>query len=176
MVIAADLASWAAVAGAGLAAIAAAASWASVRQARRIFLANQMPDLELTILENLDTHQIKIHVENHGGGAARRTRFCVVEGDNAAYGFLPPTTILRGGEGRTLRTPMVGVADRSAMGVVLCHDAAGRVRAWSVGGEEKRWSLFWPWNRRLSDEKVFQRFYPGVDPFQRTMVRYEVEQ
>lgn len=176
MNVLASISDWAPVASAGFAAIAAIASWIAVRQTRRDFVASRKPDLEITLIENMDTGALKIHIQNHGRGSARNVRFIVVEPEAAAVGHLPPNTTLAPGEGRTLLTPMQSSGDRHpVVAAVLCNDGDGYVHIWKVDGRHKCWKLSWRWNYSLSDQGIFEKFYPGIDPFSRPLVRYEVE-
>lgn len=132
-----SVADWAPAASAAFAAVAALASWVVVRQTRRDFVAARQPDLEITVIENLDTGAVKIHIQNHGKAAGRGVKFVVVQQDTAAYGFLPPDATLAAGESRMLRTPMVADSERAAVGMVLCNDGDGYVHAWKVDGQHK---------------------------------------
>jgi hypothetical protein len=114
---------WAPAASAGCAAIAAIASWVTVRQTRRDFVAARRPELEIMVIENLDTGALKVHFQNHGEAAARNVRFVVVEPDATAIGNLPPNATLVPGESRTLLTPMNSSDSRSAIAAVLCNDS-----------------------------------------------------
>lgn len=165
---------WAPAAGASFAALAAGASWVAVQQTRRDFVAARRPDLEISVIEGLDTGSVKIHIQNHGKGAARNAKFVVVQKDEAAIGFLPPNATLAPGESRTLLTPMGADPDRAAIAVVSCNDGDGYVHAWKVDGRHRKWKLSRPWNASLSDEQIFKDFYPETDPFSRTLVRYRV--
>jgi hypothetical protein len=158
----------------GFAAAAAIASWIAIRQTRRDFLATLQPDLEITVIENLDTGEIKIHLQNHGRAPARNVKFVVVQGQDATYGFLPPNATLAPGEGTMLSTPMRSQSDQPSIAVAICNDARGYVHAWKVDGQHKKWKLSRPWNRSLSDQKVFNSFYAGIDPFALNLVRHEV--
>jgi hypothetical protein len=148
-VVEASVTDWAPVASAGMAAIAALASWVAVSQTRRTAQQAQIPELEITVLEGLDTGEIKIHLENYGQGAARSVRFCVVEGGSAAIGALPPTGNLRAGDSRTLLTALTPSKAKDGVALVACRDAFGRTHAWGTGDKYKRWNLRMPWNRRL---------------------------
>src|SRR5918996_4210380 len=97
---------WAPAVSAGFAAIAATASWIAVRQTRRDFRLSRQPELEIRVIEGLDTGTVKVLIQNHGRGAARGVKFVVVEGDDAIYGFLPPDATLGAGQSRTLFTPI----------------------------------------------------------------------
>src|SRR4051794_9792620 len=99
-----EVGDWAAVASAAFAAAAAIASWWGIRRNRRTWMATRRPELHISVIEGIDTPRVKIHVENHGDGFARQVMFCVVEGNATAYGALPPTGVLAGGEARTLMT------------------------------------------------------------------------
>lgn len=175
MTVLGSVADWAPAVSAALAAVAALASWVAVRQTRRDFVAARQPDLELSVIENLDTGAVKIHIQNHGKAAARNVRFVVVQQGATAYGFLPPDATLAAEESRMLRTPMPADADRAAIGVAWCNDGDGFVHAWKIDGTHRRWKLSRRWNYTLSDEGIFHKFYPGIDPFDLTLVRYEVE-
>jgi hypothetical protein len=171
----ASITDWAVSVSAACAALAALASWATVRQGRRDFLAARLPELEITVIEGLDTGAIKVHVVNHGQGPARNVKLAVIEGGAAIYGSLPPTGGLAGGESRMLMTAMSPASGQGEKAVVICLDVAGALHGWAAGGRHRRWKLSRPWNKRLNDEKVFQHFFPKVDVFEYPLVRFAVE-
>jgi len=62
---------WAPAISAAFAAVAATASWIAVRQTRRDFRLARQPEMEIQVIEGLDTGSVKIMIHNHGRSAAR---------------------------------------------------------------------------------------------------------
>jgi hypothetical protein len=164
-------AEYAAVASAGLAAVAAAASWSSVWQNRRERVAAQRPDLIIEVSEHLPSHKIFVQIHNNGG-TARGVRFCVIEGNFAAYGTPHPTGILRSGESRRIEADLPPTQDRTARGWISGVDVAARhVYATTTKGQQKRYRLKWM-RKSMTDARITQDFY-GIDPQQLSLVGHK---
>lgn len=148
---------WAAI-GSGAAAVAAAASWASVWQNRRERLAAQKPQLVIEVSEHFPSGKIVVQLHN-SGGTARSVRFGVIEGAMIAYGTPQPTGIVQGGESRTIETELPPTPRREAKGWVSGVDLAARyVYVTSTKGEQKRYRLRWP-HKKMTDERITRDLY-----------------
>jgi hypothetical protein len=173
-----DLAEWADVGSSAFTALAAGAAWAAVAQGRRERRASETPELYIEVIEMVPSGEVLIHIGNHGG-PVKKVTFGVVEGGKAAIGHPQPTSFMRRGETRILRTQLVGGDPASpAIGVVSGIDMSNRrIHAASVGGKTKRWRMGWlSWTPR-SDQEVFRRFYPDApDPADLPLVTYELKE
>lgn len=126
---------WIALAGAIFAALAAGASWASVRLNRRQWLGSQEPHLLLQLVIEQGGERV-LNILNGGPGPARGLRFCVVAGEEFASGYAGPQFggWLPPGE-RAQVVLELAVSEGSKMcGVVACWDGAGRVHRFSDSG------------------------------------------
>jgi hypothetical protein len=77
---------WISLAGVGLAALAAAASWASVRLNRRQWLLSQQRFLSIQLLIERNGDRV-LKILNGGPGSARGVRFCVATADEYVAGY-----------------------------------------------------------------------------------------
>jgi hypothetical protein len=107
------------------AAVAAAASWASVREARKA----SRPLLNVQIVNRVDTRTRGLFIVNAGGGMARSVLFVIADdahfvGDYAQHGFLPP-----GGMAEVVTDiPPTG---NGAVAFALCRGADGFSQVWT---------------------------------------------
>jgi hypothetical protein len=77
---------WTTLAGVGLAAIAAFASWASVAFGERARRAGLMPELVAQPIQPAGRERLDFLIYNGGGGLARGCSFVFVAGDHYALG------------------------------------------------------------------------------------------
>jgi hypothetical protein len=80
---------WISLVGVGLAALAAASSWASVRLSRRQWLLSQQPFLRLQLQVEANGDRV-LKILNAGPGSARGLRFCLVAGEEFTAGYAGP--------------------------------------------------------------------------------------
>ena len=78
-----------------LAAVAAGAAWASVRQGQRLWRRGVEPDVQVQVLRNVNTRKTDLSIVNVGGGTARGVAFLLVAGGvrtsgSVDDGFVPP--------------------------------------------------------------------------------------
>lgn len=167
-------AEWPTIFAAGFAAVAACASWASVWQNRRERLAAARPELHLEVQQSLGTGAITLHITNNGG-AAKKVRFCVIEGDQFIYGHPFPTAVFRPGESRLLTTEANASGEKTAKGFVSGVDMAGRrLYLSAVAGGQRVYRLTgWRAARDLSDQTIIDGLYPGFDLKSMRFVPYE---
>jgi hypothetical protein len=154
-------AEWAAVASAGLAAIAAAASWATVWQAQRNWRVQQRPRLHASWVEQDD--RVQLIITNLGGGYATQASFIVVSGNELCVGDIPPFALAPHAQVtlNTKLTPRGGGHDVS--GVIFCISPDGFWDVWSWSDDHKRLRR---WLRRvhaLSPEDAIKLFHPELD-------------
>src|SRR4051794_4573825 len=102
-------ADWAQLLIAVFTACAAGAALASVMQAQRIWRAGVEPSLVGTWTESTGTDgtdSVYLDFQNVGGGFVQQAAFAVVceQTHEAAYGFIPPTGLLRGGDRSMIKT------------------------------------------------------------------------
>ena len=145
----------AAVGSAIFAAMAAGASWRSVRQQRHQSEAERLPELHLKVSREIQTGQLTIFIANAGGGLARSVSFCIVEEPYVCFGDLPPSGMLRPGETATLSTSLTS-SSALTVGIVDCRDQTGRLHVWDAGDHYRSW-VDPPGGRA-----VFEAFYPGL--------------
>ena len=126
---------WIALAGAIFAAVAACASWASVRLNRRQWLGSQEPHLLIQLVIERGGERV-LNVLNGGPGPARGVRFCVVAGKEFASGYAGPQFggWLPPGERAQIVLELTA-SERSKMrGIAVCWDGAGRVHQFTDSG------------------------------------------
>lgn len=125
---------WAPVASAGIAAMAAVASWQAVIQAGRTWKTGLLPELLPTVA--IVGSEVSISVDNAGGGPARFASYAMVVGSEFAEGSLSATGYVRAGEGTVvptgIRVPLGGLG--GVQGAVFCEDRLGQQHAWSFDG------------------------------------------
>jgi hypothetical protein len=126
--LAQDVRTWAPAASALFAFLAATASWASIRIARRQWLAAQRPYLVGQLMKDPSGRR-RLEIRNTGSGGAHGVRFCVVVGDEYVTGYAGPSM---GGYLGTDETAVVETAlhedgPPETFGVVACWDASDRV-------------------------------------------------
>lgn len=122
--------------------------------------------------------QIRVRVENTGGGFASEVWFWVHEGNFVALGGLPPHGALGPGKGSTVKTqlqPTKGQQFGEALviwkyGKKLYAQAGAPAhnKSWS----RRKWALWAPKN----NEEVVQRFFPNAGDIRSWhLVRSELE-
>jgi hypothetical protein len=161
--------------GALFAAVAATASWASVRQTRKIWDESRLPLLHLSTTVDVPSGGVvTVHVRNGGGGVARYAHVFLLEGREALLTPLPPEAMLAPGEAVRLHMPWRRrISDyREMSGVVFCEDAGGSLHAWAGGGAYKRWSNRQLKRHAVTNLEVVRHFFPAT-PDPETMVRAE---
>lgn len=129
---------WAPTASAALAALAATASWVSVRANRRQWLLASRPCLS-SQLEMRSNGDIEMTVLNAGPGSARGLRFCVVAGDQFATGYAGPQYggVLGAQERAVVVLRLKSRHGEQVQGVVLCWDPIGRLHCFTMHGEHR---------------------------------------
>jgi hypothetical protein len=132
-----------------VAASAALASWLSVRQARMIWQAGGLPDLQPAI--RIEDGEWLLSVENAGGGLAKGTAYAVVIGASFDDGVVGERGFLRPGEGSSNPISIDGTAgaDTAPEGAVFCEDVKGSQHAWSLDGEHVLYGSSGSRTRRL---------------------------
>lgn len=129
---------WITVVSVALAALAATASWASVRLSRRQWLLTQQPFLRGQVIIR-QTGERELRILNAGAGAARGLRFCVAVENEFAAGYAGPQYggLLAPGATATVVLDLAGEGGLKAVGVVLCWDAADRVHQFTMEGKHR---------------------------------------
>jgi hypothetical protein len=161
-----DVSTWAPVASATAAALAAGASWISVRLSRKQWKAAQRPELRLQAWDRGGT--IEIVIVNAGGGFARGVGFCVVVGTEYVAGFAGPNLggFLDSGQ-RVVVNAQLTRSSNQVQGVVTCHDVDGFFHAWDAARDQHR-----VWRGRFtrralpadpSGQEALNAFYPSLD-------------
>jgi hypothetical protein len=140
MLLAFKNAEWLQLAAATAAAVAATASWASVRQAARIWRSSLLPFLHgqpLSVPVTMVGSELHLSVHNGGGGLAKGVGFVLASGRKYATGHLGDGFLKPGAGGMVkteLEPPEVGT---TAIGLLNCRDLAENSWAWSLQGERK---------------------------------------
>ena len=161
--------------GAGMATLAAGASWMSVRQARLALNAGVLPDLHADVLvvgllPGADRIQLEGHtphvqytIHNAGGGIAKGAAFLFVHEGQYVAGPVG-VGLVRPGETYLVRTsmPASGLQEDGA-GIVVCRDARETIHVRDIRAPRVERLRH---NRRrpppsLAD--LFRRKYPQVD-------------
>lgn len=126
---------WIALAGVALAALAAGASWASVRLNRRQWLLAQQPFLSLQLVIEQSGERV-LKILNAGPGPARGVRFCVAAGAEFASGYAGAQFggYLAPGQRTELVLELSAEAKTEMSGIVICWDGAERVHRFSTLG------------------------------------------
>jgi hypothetical protein len=150
---------WAPVIAAGLASVAATASWGSVLLTRRSQRDADRPQLAINFYRLADDLHLYVHVENIGRGTAKKPTFYIVAEGESAGGVVPQRGILGPGQGLTIQTNLTPHDPDSAQLVTFCLDRDNVVHASSRGDEYKEFGK--PHGRTI--EWYFDQFYEAVD-------------
>ena len=156
------------------AAVAAAASWASVIQARRFQREMIEPELHAQPLRvgarGRSETELHFTVLNAGPGLAKGVGYLFVAGDKYVLGF-GATGFLRAGEEFRVRTDIPGGPE--TLGVVFCHGARGRTLIWNLAGEFKELPID---GSRMSHslDELLAAHHPEVDLKALTQVEKQV--
>lgn len=127
------------LAGTGLAAVAASASWASVWQARQALNAGVLPELHVQGLsmghENPlreTSRTMSYVVTNAGGGFAKGVLITFCHGDEYVTGFIG-SGFMKPGDTVTVHTPIVTAeVSGTVLGIVACRDVRERSYVWDL--------------------------------------------
>lgn len=124
---------WISLAGVGLAALAAAASWASVRLNRRQWLLSQQPFLSIQLLIEANGERI-LKILNGGPGSARGVRFCVAVGDEYVAGYAGAQFggVLNTGERAEVVLDLKATREDQIQAVATCWDGVERIHRFSA--------------------------------------------
>jgi hypothetical protein len=127
---------WISLAGVGLAALAAAASWASVRLSRHQWLLSQQPFLSIQLLIEGNGDRV-LKILNGGPGAARGIRFCVSAGDEYVSGYAGAQFggVLDTGERAEVMLDLKATRNESIQAVAVCWDGVERIHRFSAHGD-----------------------------------------
>lgn len=172
-------ASWATIVTATLAALAAAASWASVWQNRKQLRASLEPDLQIVIEGGRGSDRIGMNIRNVGGGTAKRIVFMATLGDrlqcvgSLGIGFLPTgygAHVVFTCSGAHLEDGDVAIA-------LLASDTREFGHAWSHLAQHHVFrSRFRRSPRVTSAREAFEKLYPDVPLADRVAVGFEWKQ
>jgi hypothetical protein len=159
---------WAPVASATAAALAATASWVSVQLTRTTLVRARRPVLDLTALVDGATGSVTIEVENVGGGIARDAVVILAEGGACLIAAIPPAGRLAPGRRVQLETPLTRSPQApnvpGPVGVAICQDLERNTHAWTANGVTyRRWSPRRLKRRPLTNEQIFGVLLPEVD-------------
>lgn len=126
---------WISLAGVGLAALAAAASWASVRLNRRQWLLSQQPFLSIQLLIEANGDRV-LKILNGGPGSARGVRFCVAAGDEyvAGYAGAQYGGVLNTGGRAEVVLDLKATRNDSIQAVATCWDGVERIHRFTAHG------------------------------------------
>lgn len=124
---------WISLAGVALAALAAAASWASVRLSRRQWLLSQQPFLSIQLLIEGNGDRV-LKILNGGPGAARGVRFCLAAGDEYVAGYAAAQFggVLDTGERAEVLLDLKATRSDSVQAVATCWDGVERIHRFSA--------------------------------------------
>jgi hypothetical protein len=124
---------WLSLVGLAFAALAAGASWASVRLNRRQWLLSQQPFLRLQLLvEPSGDHVLKIL--NAGPGSARGVRFCLAAGEEYVAGYAGPQFggFLDAGDKAEVVLDLQATRNDPLQAVAVCWDSVERIHRFSA--------------------------------------------
>jgi hypothetical protein len=164
--IVASTAEWASVASAGAAAVAAGASWASVRQTRKLWLIERAPDLQMIALVDRDSNRVTLQLHNAGGGFARDVVVYLVEGTRYFIAYAPMNGVIRPGQGVEIQTPLVKEPPINGplVGAVIAADVTGTTHAWSASGtRHRRWTRKKLPKKPMSNNEIFSVIVPDAN-------------
>jgi hypothetical protein len=162
--LATDAASWAVVASAGAAAVAALASWAAVNQTARQWRRSQRPELQVDVVVDAVSRRMTVQAYNRGGGIAMRTVLFLIEKDMIHiatphdHGAIRPAQM-----GQARSDILQQESSKSVVAAALCNDALGRTHAWTATGKHKVWSRRKLRRRKLTNLDVLQELIPSID-------------
>jgi hypothetical protein len=124
---------WISLAGVGLAALAAGASWASVHLSRRQWLLSQQPFLRLQLLVEPNGDRV-LKILNAGPGNARGIRFCLAAGHEYVAGYAGPQFggLLSPGDKAEVVLEIQATKNDPVQAVVVCWDGAERIHKFSA--------------------------------------------
>ena len=119
---------------AGLAAVAAVASWASVLQTRRERRQAATPDLNVQVLVTGNPGYMEVWVDNAGSVGATGTNFMLVHQDQVDYGVVGTGFVSPGQTEGPIRTQVVAassIGGKDFQCFVTCRDRSGILHAFS---------------------------------------------
>ena len=156
------------------AAVAAAASWASVVQTRRERIAAQTPQLHMELLEALDNGRSFLRIQLiNAGGIARHISFSLVDGTQCVTGTPSPTPTFRAGESRTIDTALVPTSGVKPKGYVVCYDARGSFYIWMTDGTTRTYTKEQIESNPVRNQDLMRELVPSFDINAVTLLRYE---
>lgn len=135
---AATIPAWISLVGVGLAALAAAASWASVRLNRRQWLLSQQPFLSIQLLIERNGDRV-LKILNGGPGSARGVRFCVATADEYVAGYAGEQFggVLNTGERAEVVLDIQAGRDDQIKAVAICWDGVERVHVFTAHADHR---------------------------------------
>lgn len=156
----------------GLAAVAAVASWAAVRQSRQAFKSERMPLLEASWVE--EDREVVLEIHNTGAGFARMPFFYVIGGSCEVHGYLTDGRPMPPGEGLRIRTELPRREDgEQPTGVVLCIDVSGTWQVWSCDGRHRELrNRLRRTPRRIRPEQALELMHPETAGASYTNVKW----
>lgn len=127
---------WISLAGVSLAALAAAASWASVRLNRRQWLLSQQPFLSVQLLIEANGDRV-LKILNGGPGAARGVRFCLAAGGEYVAGYAGAQFggVLNTGERTEVILDLQATRNDAIQAVATCWDGVEQVHRFTAHGD-----------------------------------------
>jgi hypothetical protein len=157
------------------AAVAAAASWASVAQTRRERIVAQTPELHMELVEAVGQQGrsfLRIQLIN-AGGLARYVSFSLADGTQFATGTPPPTPTFRAGESRTIDTGIVPTSGVKPAGFVVCYDARGGFYVWMTDGTKRTYTKDDIERNPVQNQDLMRELVPSFDIDAVTFKSYE---
>jgi hypothetical protein len=158
----------AAIAATGIAAVAAVASWASVWQSSRFQRRALEPRVNVQASELLapsGDNQIRLRIQNTGGGFAQEAMFWIKEGDHVAMGGVPPYGALAPGEGVTVSTDLRPANSHETHVLVIWRYGTRTYAQAGAPSHRKSWSRRkWAFWGPKSNQAIVSRFFPSAGP------------
>ncbi|MBS1892288.1 MAG: hypothetical protein JST59_13410 [Actinobacteria bacterium] len=129
---------WISLVGVGLAALAAAASWASVRLNRRQWLLSHQPFLSVQLLIERNGDRV-LKILNGGPGSARGVRFCVATANNYVAGYAGEQFggVLNIGERAEIVLDIQAARNDQIKAVATCWDEVERVHIFTAHADHR---------------------------------------
>jgi hypothetical protein len=141
-----------------LAAAAAGAAWASVKQGQRAWRASVEPDLHLQVLMDVMNNKTHLVITNVGGGVAKGAAFIVATEDRKAAGWVGDGFIAPGD--KVVVSPNMAL---STSGHAMVGYRTGDESSWAVAADGRREQLRkGRKGKPTTSTEAWKRLYPNI--------------
>ena len=146
------------VASAGFAALAAGASWRSVRVSERSWRASIEPDLHMQVIADEANNRMNVVVYNAGGGLAKGVALMLVGGGSRSVGYLREG-LVRPGDELLVRSELPATIGDDLECLLVYRDRGESPWAVTRRGEKHRLR-----KRRLGKETTLKQIWTTIHP------------